>query len=520
MRRRCSLVLISILLLLVGGLVVDAPMGSDGDQLTSDMALTPRLPPPSQHQKLVFAHYFPPYPISIDNRDPVADYYATEYLNPNGESGIHAVYGGLLRDRPLPRARRPGDDWREQDMAEEIRQASSAGIDGFSVDILTTHDNPLWISPIPSLLLRTAEKTNPQFKIMLMPDMSGELKTLTPEQLASEMSLLASSPAAFRLADGRLVVSPYIAENLPESWWQEFISSMKEAHKIDVALVPVFLDSTSDVINEFAPISFGMSNWGPRNPAANPVDGFPIDTIREVHGRSKIWMQPVSVQDYRPRDQIYDEAENTTNLRNTWKITINGDADWVQIVTWNDYSENTAIAPSVRHGTALLDIFSYYISYFKRGAPPPITEERVFLSHRTQLIGATPNGRQTRLASLRIGSAPGRDAVEALTFLREPALVTLTVGSSKTYCDASAGVSTCPAPISEPGPNGSTVKVAVTRGHRHVVSLTSPFTIVANPPGQDLSYVVSGARASYNVRPTAAQRPLATRPTKEFRCLR
>ncbi len=52
----------------------------------------------------VFAHYFTPYPISLDNQDGASDYYARNYLTAGGESGKHAAYGGLLRDRPQPRA--------------------------------------------------------------------------------------------------------------------------------------------------------------------------------------------------------------------------------------------------------------------------------------------------------------------------------------------------------------------------------------------------------------------------------
>lgn len=445
--------------------------------------------------RLVFAHYFPPYPISIDNLDPSADYYTTQYLNPDGENGIHAAYGGFLRDRPLPRSRRPESNWRQLDLAEEIRQASSAGIDGFSVDILTTNDHTVWHASVPSSLLQVAEKMNPPFKIMLMPDMSGELGTLTPEQLASQISFLAASPAAFRLTDGRLVVAPYLAENRPVPWWREFIAAMKSQYEIDVAVVPVFLDSSAANISEFDPITFGMSEWGGRNPAFNPVGESSLDTVRRVNELGQLWMQPVSVQDYRPQYQIYDEAENTTNLRNTWKIAIDGKARWVQIVTWNDYSETTGIAPSVRHGTALLDIFSYYIAYFKKGVPPPISEDRVFLTHRTQLIGATPS-RQTDLASLRDGSAPGRDAVEALSFLTSPATVTVSVGPSKTVCTVPAGVSTCVAPIGRPGPEGFTVSANVSRDERTVATLVSPYRIIANPRVQDVSYTVSEGRSS------------------------
>ena len=451
---------------------------------------------PRPQPKLVFAHYFPPFPISIDNLDPRVDYYTAQYLKPGGEDGSHAAYGGLLRDRPLPRNRRLDDNWRQLDLAEEIKQAASAGIDGFSVNIMATaHDSSNWIAPIPSFLLHAAEEMNPPFKIMLMPDMNALGGSLTPQQLASEMALLSASPAAFRTADGRLVIAPYLAEKRPVAWWQEFIAAMKSQYGVDVALVPIFLDSTAANINAFSPITFGMSGWGGRNPAFSPVQEFSLDAGRMLTELGQLWMQPVSMQDYRPKEQVYDEAENTTNLRNTWEIAIDGNAQWVQIVTWNDYSENTGIAPSVRHGAALLDICSYYIAYFKNGVPPTISEDRVFLSHRTQLIGATPS-KQIALASLREGSTPGRDAVEALSFLTSPATVTVTIGPSQTVCHVPAGVSTCIAPIAPPGPEGFTVSADVSRDERSIVTLVSPYKIVANPLVQDLSYTVSEGRAS------------------------
>ena len=36
--------------------------------------------------KKVFAHYFYPFPLSIDNKAPSNDYYNTQYLITNGES--------------------------------------------------------------------------------------------------------------------------------------------------------------------------------------------------------------------------------------------------------------------------------------------------------------------------------------------------------------------------------------------------------------------------------------------------
>jgi Glycosyl hydrolase family 71 len=447
--------------------------------------------------RLVFAHYFPPYPISLDNVDPKNDYYAKVYLDTAGLGGEFAQYGSMLRDRPVPRPSRPEADWRERDLLTEINQAISAGVDGFSVDILTTLESEDWVAGVPSLLLKAAERAEAPFTIMLMPDMHGELGALTPDQLADQLAQLAGSPAAFRLEDGRLVVSPYKAENRSPSWWQQFLTAMKIRHDIDVALLPVFVDGDEATIRGFDPISFGMSTWGGRNPAFNPIRGFSTDAIEQVHGLGKLWMQAVSVQDYRPVHQIFDEPENTTNLRNTWRIAMDGNADWVQLITWNDYSESTAIAPSMRHGTALLDLIAYYIAYFKTGEPPPVTEDRMFLSHRTQLVEAGPYARQTAVAALRQGSVPGRDAVEALTFLTAPGTVTVTVGREETSCDAPAGVSTCIAqlgPLTEPQVE---VSAEVRRDQRAIIDMTSPFPVIARPLVQDLSYVVSQSKATH-----------------------
>ena len=85
---------------------------------------------------------------------------------------------------------------------------------------------------------------------------------------------------------------------------------------------------------------------------------------------------------------------------------------------------------------------------------------------------------------------------EALTFLTSPATVTVRIGSVQTVCNAPAGVSTCLAPIGQPGPEGLTVSAFVSRDERSVVTLVSPYKIVADPPVQDLSYAVSESGAS------------------------
>ena len=123
------------------------------------------IPPKSAlNGKLVFAHYFPPYPVSIDNANPSGDYYATQYLTVNGENNKHVRYGGFLRDRPTPRQPIADTQWRQRDLENEVRSAIAAGIDGFSVDIIAkATDTSWWGSTVPTALIKAAAAVDPIF---------------------------------------------------------------------------------------------------------------------------------------------------------------------------------------------------------------------------------------------------------------------------------------------------------------------------------------------------------------------
>lgn len=421
----------------------------------------------------VFAHYFPPFPVSLDNKPADRDYYSRQYLTAAGESGKHASYGGFLRDRPLPRRPLPGN-WRLTDMQTEVSEAAGAGIDGFTVDILS-FAGPNW-DRVQRLL--QAARSVPGFVVLAMPDMAA-LTSTTASHLAAALASFANAPAAFKLADGRLVVSPFAAEKRSPAWWSDVISLLHTKYRISVAFVPTFL-GWRDSAAAFRSISYGFSDWGHRNPAQNS------DLTRDasdVHAMGKIWMQPVSVQDERPDQGIYDEADNSANLRTTWQAAIDGGADWVQLTTWNDFSEGTEFEPSVDAGSTWLDISAYYIARFKTGSWPALTGDVGYLVHRIQPIDAKPTGRQTVLMKLRPGSSPPRDDVEALVFLVAPATVELDVGGSITDKSVPAGVSSVLAPL-----RAGTISLRIRRNGADIASVNSPFEVSDKPARQDLQY--------------------------------
>ncbi|WP_159673091.1 glycoside hydrolase family 71 protein, partial [Streptomyces mexicanus] len=328
---------------------------------------------------LVFAHYFPPYPLSLDNQPADRDYYTRNYLAPRGEQGRHAAYGGLLRDRPLP-VPPSGGDWRLADLEREVRTARDAGIDGFTVDILSlTGPNRERVDT----LLRAAHRVDAGFRIALMPDMTS-LHT-DPVTLADQLARLAAAPSAYRLPDGRLVVCPFKAEAQEPAWWAQVLARLRE-HGVATALVPVFLDFRANA-ERFAPLSYAFSSWG--NRTYTRQGNVPGD-VRLAHALGKKWMQAVSVQDARPNQGVYDEAGNTATLRSTWNHAIADGADWVQLTTWNDYSEGSQFAPSLHNGHTYLDISSYYLTRFKTGAWPPIVRDTVYVTSRVQFPDAAP----------------------------------------------------------------------------------------------------------------------------------
>jgi peptidoglycan hydrolase-like protein with peptidoglycan-binding domain len=460
----------------------------------------------------VWAHYWPPMTVSLDDRDATSaagDFYAQKYLNPaaNYPTGASA-YGGPLRDRPMTRPP-VGAGWRLADLQAEVRQAASAGLDGFTVDIMQLPGDPD-VNQVTTVrtMMQAAASVDPGFKIVPQLDMGGTLQQKTPQQLASFVAELGASPAAYRLADGRLVVSAFFPETKSVDFWTSFLATLSATYGQQVAFVPTLLDETRWA-SAFAPISAMIGNWGSRNPAwNNPTLRYstgPRGRIAKVHSLGVKWMQPVSVQDERPRAAVFDEAANTTNLRNTWRLARDGHAEWVQLPTWNDYTEGAHFAPSVKHGWSFLDLNAYYLTWYKTGVAPVVKRDTIYLTHRTQPWRATPTYHQTTLMRLR-GGTPARNTIEALTFLTAPATVTITAGGVSTSCSAPAGQGVCTVPL-----RAGRVSAHATRHGTTVAAVTSPHRVTTRPTVQDLQYVAaSSARQHPGGYPATAGRRVFT----------
>lgn len=378
--------------------------------------------------KRVFAHYFYPFPLSIDNKPATSDYYQGGYLNPAGEGGAHLAYGGWLRARPMPQAI-AGANYGAVNMGSEVKMALARGITGFTFDILGLSDA---LSPAGKLatLCNAAQIVDPRFWVVPMLDMSA-MPGLTQDQAVQLIASFVHYPSIARLPDGRLLVSAFNATAQPLAWWQGVIDAL-DAQDVDIAFLPVLLGSpTASVLD---PIAIGTGGWGTATPlvALSPA-GF---------------MPPVLTQQFRPKSQIFWEASCSQTFRNGWAAAILGKAQYVQLITWSDFSESGQVQPYTDAtlnpfiGTAFYDLTAYYATWFATGVQPPITKDVLYWFHRRMSSSASHPKQANNFAV--VGTPAEEKNIELLAFLTAPG--TLVINSQKQQ--AMAGINSMKAPMS------------------------------------------------------------------------
>jgi hypothetical protein len=398
---------------------------------------------PGSSPRPVIAHYFPPYPLTIGGRDPENDYYAKHYLRRDGENGKFAAWGGLLRQRPLPGPRAKAQ--RQADLRVEVARAAGIGIDVFGVDLLKLDGR---VAEVVPNLLEAAQETDPRFRIAIQPDMTS-LRTVTLDELVAYLLNFAKHPAAFRAADGRLVVMPFRTEARPPEFWQALVDRMAQAGE-PVAFIPYFVDPAK--ARGYA----GFSAAATRGITADATGGLAQRAFglkASTQGYSA-WIANAAPQDVRAKYGVAYEAEGSRSFTEAIRAGIDGGASALHFMTWNDYSEATEIQPSTATRFAYYDIAAYHIAWFKTGAPPIIERDGFVGLHRRQLF--RPANRALG-KPWRVRGGPALDIVEMTAFLTAPAAI---------------------------GP----VSMSIARRGRTLAACKSPWTIEAQPDRQDPLY--------------------------------
>jgi hypothetical protein len=453
--------------------------------------------------KKCFAHYFVTFPISFDN---ATDYYK-DRLNPGAVNmpAADVLFEGQTRDKPLLAMtrplKRPEADWAVRDRADEVRQAISVGIDGWTPDILQVVQagagRQRW-----DQLVETMDAVNqvgdPSFKIVPMFDsLASAVKD--PQIVADHALLMAKDPSAFKFPTGEYPIAPYAPERAPNNtstgavqFWTDMLAAVR-AGGVVPRFIPCFLDNWTGATcaPAFQGISYGMSRWGDRYPTAvtgNTLTNRNAATTAKTTYGQKLWMHPVAFGDTRPNQGNYFESRHFDTLVGSWMAAIDSNSDWVQIPTWSDMAEHANIQPTRNHGWAFLDVSAYFLARWKLGYFPTILRDALYVSHRTQMLtGTTYTGRATRVQTPRAGETP-RDEVGVACFLTEASTVNITAGGVTTSVAAPAGFSVQRAPLKL-----GAVSAEAVRGGVAVSAVVSPHKVVASRIADDWNYYAAGS---------------------------
>jgi hypothetical protein len=437
----------TILLLLGSAYTLTGQAQTPGINLDACLPIT--MPPADvlfASPKKVFAHYFYMFPLSIDNKPSAQDYYNVQYLNKNGESGKWSRQGGFLRQRPLGVPVRSDPNWRLLNTEDEVRMAIARGITGFTIDVLsvkeaTDKDGHL------QLLLRAAQAVDPRFKVVVMPDIA-QFKS-DADSVTKIIAAAAASPAAYRLPDGRLVVTAFNAGANPSGWWASIFKQLS-AQGIRIAFVPTFLGWRGKA-NEFADLSYGFGDWGTATPRGARAMQADPDEAHAIKG--KLYMMPVDPQQYRPKDAGFWEAENSEAFRSAWMSAITGKTDWVQIVTWSDFSESSEIEPYTDAtlardiGTGYYDLNGFYSAWFLTGQQPVITHDVLYWFYRREPTNAASPAQSM---PIHITNSTATNDIELVAFLTAPGTLKISIGQKDFQQSADAGITSFRVPL-QPG---------------------------------------------------------------------
>ena len=447
--------------------------------------------------KKVFAHYMGCWPLThVGLQNMQKDGYKTfKYDSPDKATRL----GGHVRNYDLTP---PGTDMTLEQSADlEMRRAMRIGIDGFAVDAWAGGDDA---RRTLDAMFKVAEAKDYPFEltVCLDPCCGGDLVGTVKELLQKH----GTSPKLAR-RDGKPLVFGYLsacygigelmwntkeemteaerkarADKLrltPEGWemmGQQFDRAIKEIGQpiayhysiewffmgINNALVkPGMLTAAADVLAKHVHAIGGFFWFGDEaSGVANAI---------KAHGGE--WSHPVGM--FQKENIPFElwSANGTEAIDGCWEGAIATDSRLIQIITWNDYGENTNIAPALNTRYTLYDLNGYYITKWKTGKAPETDHDRIYLTYHKYPKNA-------RIFPFRSMFGPHDYSLEVLTILLKPATIRLP-GRNISY-EAPAGLSRKKFPLAV-GP----VRAELIRDGKTEISLESPEPITDRPFRED-----------------------------------
>lgn len=409
-----------------------------------------------------FAYYYEIYPSGYSDEDPGLIGYTRKLFNPSLTPADRLKAGTELLYRPLPRAPMATGLKKEEvmirAMEEEVRLAIQMGLDGFLLDFFAlpeSYDRPAEIRGFNErsfALMEAAKRVDSNFKIIPAiyagpkppPNLPAgvDVETAWTDAYADSpiVKQALTHPQAYRLEDGRVLLSKWGTERYSAQWWQRVIDRLN-TQKIPVTFLGQFNGCSVEKLNSYASLCYAMADWGPRS----PIEYHWVPKVRPI---TSVVISPIALQDMRTRERCYWEAHNSETLRKTWMAAIEDQSDWIFITTWSDYTEQ-AQAPSTSIGFSAHDLNTYYLQWFKLGVQPPIVKDTLYYFYRRHHTDIDP-GRGEKWRLIKEGgdkAVDTRNEIELLAFLKEPGELRIQIGNEIKSMPAGKGITSFKVPL-------------------------------------------------------------------------
>ncbi len=452
-----------------------------------------------QREKKIYAHYMGCYPVGAA---------ATAYHRMNDAQkvrhdgkGQHDPYGDRWRNWPLVPDRMNVS--LEQSADLEIRRALRGGIDGFAMDAFAGGEGA---KAMLDALFKVAEQKNYPFEVTLCLDagiqdnhgVAGCIKYLldrhgTSPKLARRDGKplifgYLSSFIGFRHGAEVLKQRPEFAEakrehlytdpnlRLTEAGWQIMADGLLDMQKqvgtdlyLHWCMSAFFHQMPNNKWNQDDLVR-AAGFMGKRFGAVGEFLGG-----GETHDRMAAAVKAAGADWSEPMFFQYENIGWGGNristgldiLRDRWKHARDNGSTLIQFVTWNDYTENTCLAPAYETRYTILDLNRYFVQWWKTDKEPVPEHDQIYLVYRKY-----PKGAKFYPFKPKRDDAGG--VIEVLTLLPTSARMRL-VGRDAAW-DAPAGMSHKQFPIT-PGP----LIAELLRDGKVVTRLEAPEPITDRP---------------------------------------
>jgi glucan endo-1,3-alpha-glucosidase len=354
----------------------------------------------------------------------------------------------------------------------DIRNAQAAGIDGFALNAGG------WIANRQSYyktnathMFAAANALGTGFKLFFSID---ECCGNQASDAIDMITTFGNDPAYFKY-HGKAVLSTFGAEHLgdPTFWWTNVLTPLTNAgHPVffvpSVCTRPCTETPTSAEITSMEStwngISDGYLYWGiagiPDYTSSPPLlpstDAFASITA----ANNKIYIAPIAAQFWAAispsAGRRYYEYSGGAGIQAMWNDVINTQKpqpQWVEIITWNDFSESyetpatsDAVYPwSTTPRIAFTPINAYYAQWYKTGVQPTISNDQLYYFYRTHPKAATASADSYGPVTRFYG--PVADDLYVTTFLTAAATLTVSSGGKISSYSLNAGIANTSIPF-------------------------------------------------------------------------